>query len=198
MSHPLGYVRTLDLSAVADADGLKTSFTDPTKATTYGWSDMNGAFKTVAEGFGGAGRTVSVTTGSKSGNFNASEPVVVSGLRGGKRTTENLSLAANGNETVSSVGAFEFPDPDFSVYVPAQGGGSTMQIGVQDVVAPVGGTFAGLRPLSSGNVVVSYQGGYSDTIAGLTTRDELVRAERIKASTAVGVKLFWDVFTRRG
>ncbi len=196
MDRPAGYVRTLSFNAVADDDGLKTSFTDPTKATSYSWTDMNGAFKTVAEGFGGSARTVSVTTTSKTGNYGT--PIVVRGKRNNRVVQESLAIPANGGTTVSGSQPFDFPDPDFAVDVPAGSGGGSMTFGVQDIVAPEGGSFAGFRALSSGNVVVGYQGDYTDTIAALTTRDELVRANRIKASTAVGVVLFWDIYTRRG
>lgn len=144
--------KTYAASAVADADGIKTSFSGSTDPVTYDVSDFDGA--AISSGVLDLPRTVSLTYSNTPNAFSTS-PVVVTGKRGGETVTESLTTADDdGNTTVFGSQPF---DTISSIALPAMATTTgTITIGVADICAPAGGAFCGVQLAADGTLYVQY------------------------------------------
>lgn len=187
--------KTYAAGAVADADGVKTSFSGSTSPVTLTTADFNGA-AIASGGVLDLPRTVSITYSNTSNAFSTS-PVVVTGKRGGETVTENLTTANDdGNTTVFGSQPF---DTISTIALPAMATGTgTITIGVADICAPAGGTFQGVEVAAAGTLYVQYGEGSGVTdaivipeaLVGFVKTIAPTRVLTATSETTVGVTVY--------
>ncbi len=146
---------TFASGALLDADGIKTSFATSTSPVTLVPSNFNGAEISSSSGaMLKLPRTVTLNRSNNANQFSV-EPIVIAGWRGGVAVTELLTPANDdGNDTLAGTQPF---DSISSVAIPAQGGTSgAFTIGVRDICAHAGDTFAGVEVAAAGTLHVAY------------------------------------------
>jgi hypothetical protein len=155
--------KTYASAAVADTDGVKTSFSTSTDPVTLVPANFNGA-AIASGGVLDLPRTLSITLSNTANAFSVS-PMVVTGKRGGETVTESFT-PANDDGNVTLYGTQPF-DTITSIDLPAMGSGSgSITVGVVDICAPAGGTFCGVGLAADGTLYVKYgeSGSITDAI----------------------------------
>lgn len=146
---------SLTTAQLNDTDGIKTSAATSASPQNFAVGALNGALISSGRLLPGP-RSVTVTTTTSAATYNTTDPIVITGTRGGRTVTESLSLTqAGGNETVRGSQAF---DTITSIAIPAQSGtGGTFQFGVGDLCAQDGGRLCrSIKPLGTGYIRLRY------------------------------------------
>lgn len=201
-------VTLADSAFNADADGVKTLFSpggDPDGGSALpgeegGEPDSQGVIVYTAEDFDGDAitpeesgqlaipRRLVFNFSSDTGAWDPESPVIVRGRNGGRIVEETIAPEANGGD-VSTVGGFDFIE---IVEVPPQPGDGQITIGVSDIVLHGGDLeLRAIRCVGSGNLVVKYSNGRTDTLAVTAGQFERIEAIEILSSTSVGVTLYF-------
>lgn len=184
--HSARRTKTYLAAELADADGIKTSFATSTSPVALTVADWNGAAITAA-GLLDLPRTVTITRSNNANQFSVA-PIVITGLRGRGTVTESLTPANDdGNDVLRGTQPFDFVT---GIAIPAQAGtGGTFLIGVQDICAPSGQTFHGVKLRGTdGQLNVQYggdAGGSTDSFAAVSNTLEPIAAKRILTSPAL-------------
>jgi hypothetical protein len=187
--------KTYASAAVADADGVKTSFSTSTDPVTLVPANFNGA-AIAAGGVLDLPRALSITLSNTANAFSVS-PMVVTGKRGGGTVTESFT-PANDDGNVTLYGSQPF-DTITSIALPAMGSGSgSITIGVTDICAPAGGTFLGVEVAAAGTLYVQYGEGSGvtdaivipDTLIGFVKTIAPTRVLTGTGETTVGVTVY--------
>lgn len=193
MSRPTAHVsrsKTYTAAQVADADGVKTSFSTSTSVAALDETDWNGAVLSSSAVLD-LPRTITITLSNDANQF-STDPITLTGIRGGAVVTETLTPVDNdGNTTLRGTQIF---DQLTGVDLPAMDGtGGTITIGVQDICAPYGGHFCGVELAAAGTLNVGYGPDHAvattDAIPVTTASTENFRlitgARRILTSSAL-------------
>lgn len=142
-------------AAVADADGIKTSFNTTQSAVQLVPADFNGG-RISAAGVLDLPRIITITLSNNANQFSLGD-YVITGLRGGA-TVSQTKVAANNDGNV--VLRFTQPfDSIATIDLPVMDGtGGTITIGVEDICAPYGDVFSGVELAATGTLNVGYGG----------------------------------------
>lgn len=162
MSKYASRTKTYASSALNDTDGVKPAFATTTTVQTFTTGVMTGA--AISSGVLDLPRSLTVTLSNTTGAF-TTDPIVVTGVRGGTAVTASFTPAdANGNATLANAQPF---DRVSTITVPAQVlTTATIEVGVRDVCAPVGSKFCGVEVAAAGTLHMQYgDGGATDAIA---------------------------------
>jgi hypothetical protein len=167
---------------VADPVGILTTTSTSTSTVTH--TVFNGA--QVSSGRLDLPRTVTITLSNTAGAF-TTDPIVITGTRGGSIVTEELTPATvDGNETLRGTQIF---DTVTSVALPEQGSGAgSYTIGVQDICAPENGEFCGVELHATGTMNIGFGGGNTDAIpvgAAQVGFVKPIRCQRVLTSSAL-------------
>lgn len=170
---------------VHDVDGVKTTFATVAGPVTLVPADFNGA-QVLAGGVLDLPRTVTVTRSNNANQF-STNPIVVTGRRGGDVVVESIAQPNDdGNDELRGTQLF---DAIASIAIPTNGGtGGTLQIGVQDIGCPAGSTFLGVKLHADGPLNVQYgerAGANTDSIPCLAHSIERCAAKRVLTSPAL-------------
>jgi hypothetical protein len=155
--------KTYAAAALSDLDGILASFATTTDEVTFDASDFDGAAIAALTGVLDLPRTVTITLDNSAGAF-STDPIVVTGKRGGAVVTESFTPStANGNETLFGNQPF---DTLTSIVFPAQEDtDGAFTVGVGDICAPAGGTFCGVELAATGTLHIQYgEPGVTDAI----------------------------------
>lgn len=193
-SSPRCYSSTAAL--LTDTDGIKTAEQAPIALTTYSGVDLNGAVHVAGFYFP---RYPSVTTTASAATYNTTDPIVVTGTRGGiVCTVELLPTAAGGNETIVGTTPLETVT---SIAVPAQlqaAGGLAFGVsGLGPFAEIVAGAIVGNEPYreakagGAGTLVLIFPDGTTDSPTCIAGEREPVLFEGIGAtSTATPITVY--------
>jgi len=186
-------------SQTADADGIKTSIATSTSAANYSGAALNGAMVTSNVAYPRFNSKLdvasypTVTASNTVGAFVAASAVVFTGTYSGEAVTRTATLtSANGNETQFADGPM---DSVTSIAVAAQADtDGTFTFGFSGLV-PTKNNVGQLKrwnfmAATSGNVVVGFSDGTSDTIAAVAGIVYPVAITRLYTTTAVTVTVF--------
>lgn len=164
-----------------DADGIKTSIATVAAPVSYSAANFNGAAvaNSGADWAKRCARSITISRSSSVGSY-STNPITITGKRGGVTVTETLTPAnANGNDVLRGTQLFDEPP---TIDIPAQVNTSgAFQIGVADVGAPDGDSFVGVKldAGSAGSINVVYRDGYSTALPCGPYAREYVRAVRV-------------------
>jgi hypothetical protein len=166
-----------------DVDGIVAAFATSTSPVVKSGAGLNGAALDANKVLKPLPRAVTITTGTQAATYNTSDPIVVTGRRGGEPTTEELMLTlAGGSETVRGTKAFDRID---SIAFPAQlGGAGQFEVGVGDVCAHAGDKLCfRLRAIATGYVRVRHDsdGVHEHSLSCVADRHEDVAPLRVLA-----------------
>lgn len=182
--------------AVQDDDGVKTSFATVAAPVTLVSTDFNGAVIRTG-GKLNLPRSLTISRSSASNQYSVN-PIVVTGLYGGRVVTESFAQANDdGNDVIRGTQAF---DTITSIAIPTNAGtGGAYKIGVQDICAPAGGYFSKVAILAAGTLNVQYgeaTGSPTDALVFAAEGSDTIAPTRILTSTAlsspttVGVRVY--------
>lgn len=118
-----------------DVNGIKTAVSTVASDVEYGAADFNGsAVANSGTSWAGYPRTVTISRSSATGSY-TTDPIVLTGKRGGVDVTESLTPAnANGGDILRGTQAWDAPP---TIAIPAQvDTAGQFQIGVQDICSP--------------------------------------------------------------
>lgn len=184
---PARRTKSYAAAELQDADGVKTSFATSTDPVALTEADWNGAVLNASATLD-LPRTITISR-SAAANQYSTDPIVLTGTRGGRTVTESLVPANDdGNDILRGTQAF---DALTSVSIPAQAGtGGAFTIGVQDICAPYGDRFGGVQLHADGTLNVQYGEEASATTDAIpftvATRDFAeIAASRILTSAAL-------------
>lgn len=194
------WTKTVD-SFATDLDAIKAAFSpggDPDGSGSLPGSeggsedDDAGGIVYKSEDFVGNGvlalpRRLVFTFSAGSGAWAPGAPLRLSGSNGGTPFEETIVPPANGG-TVETVHGY---DTVSTVVVPEQPGDGQIQIGVSDHVFDGGVELRALYGNGSGNAVLGYGSGRTDTLAMTAGRFEKIGAREILAETAVSLTLYF-------
>lgn len=171
--------KTYAAAAVADADGVKTSFATVAAVVELDSSDWNGAVLNASSVLD-LPRTITVTLSNNADQFSTGD-IVLTGIRGGSVVTETLNAANNdGNVTLRGTQIF---DQLTGVSLPAMDGTlGTITIGVQDICAPFGSTFLRAELVANGNLNLGW--GPDHAVASTDTIPVVVAVEESRDTDA--------------
>jgi len=179
---------------IADLDGIKTSAATSTSPVVFSGGQLAGADMARMNAGTAPPRSISVTTSAQASQYatGAGNPIRITGTFKGASQSEDLLLTlANGGETIRGSKLF---DTVTQIDVPAQLGTSgAMQFGTEDIGAPEGKHFGGVRGYGTGNLKVRYNEdpNTDDTLPFTADRLETILASRIIANgTSVGVTVY--------
>lgn len=193
-SSPRSYSTTA--AGLTDADGIKTNAVCPIADTVYNGAALNGAVQAAGFSFP---RYPTVVTIANPATYNTTDPIAVTGTRGGVVVTVSLQLtAAGGGETIAGNTPLETVT---SIAVPAQllaAGG--LAFGVVDM-GPTAIVSAGVveksvpyrrvKAAGAGTLVLGYEDGGTDTTMCVAGQIEDVLAMRIYGtSTATPITAY--------
>lgn len=182
-------------AGLTDADGIKTNEAAPIALTTYSGAQLNGAVQ--ADGFMFP-RYPTVLTALSAATYNTTDPIVVTGTRGGVVCTVELLLTdANGDETIIGTTPLETVT---SIAVPAQllaaGGLSFGVVDLGPFPVVLGGAIVGDAPYraakaaAAGTLVFGFPDGTTDTttcIAGAVENVLFTRLYGTSSATPITV-----------
>lgn len=186
---------TLTAAEMEDTDGVRASLATSVGTITMLPADFVSAnMDTTTGAFLKLPRSVTITLSSSAGSY-TTDDIVITGKRGTSTVTETLTpTTANGGETLRGTQIF---DSITSIAIPAQVNTSgAWTVGFQDVAAPVGMQFVGIRMnAASGTLNLGY-GSLTDAVPGVQNYVEPIAFERVLTSSAlsspttVGVTLY--------
>lgn len=184
-----GASRTVTYAAIADADGIKTSIATAVTQQTYSGVALNGA---RAAGYPTwLPQNVSVTSSASVGSYNLTGITFTGTDVAGEALTETLTLtAANGNETV--VGTKAFANVTSIVVAAMADTNGAFTFGMRDIIMLQYSTVTS-KPLrqvirvlkttaATGNCLVTYGGGVTDTLPMAVNVHEPVQAIQISGT----------------
>lgn len=186
-SSPRCYTSTAAL--LTDTDGIKTNEVCPVAPTTYSGVALAGAVH--VDGFYFP-RYPSVTTAASAATYNTTDPIVVTGTRGGVVATVSLLLTdAGGDETIVGTTPLETVT---SIAVPAQlqaaGGLSFGVWGIGPFARILGGVIVGNEPYrrakacGAGTLIFIFDDASIDTTTCIAGAVERVLFAGISASSS--------------
>jgi hypothetical protein len=197
-SYPSPRSITLATAALVDVDALKRAIETTTAEITYSVATLNGELANPGPAVLDPPRYVTITTASNAGSYLVAEPHVVTGTRCGETVTEELQLTAvNGDETIQGSQPF---DTIVSITCPAQHDTSgTWSFGVSGVAARCDrqGREVPYRAIrvgaTGGDVVVGYDGDFTDTITYPANESDDLLIHRLygAGTTATPITLYW-------
>jgi hypothetical protein len=180
--------RTVTYAAaeLVDVDGVMAGGATSLTEDTLLAADFVGAAMTTG-GILDLPRSIIIVLGNNAGAFEADEPWVLTGKRGGVTVTAEFTpTTANGNETLRDPQAF---DSLISLVIPAQpDDDGTYTIGVQDICAPIGDTFTAIKLDTAGPLNVAFDEAgtaMTDMTTVLAGDREPIAAKRILTNTAL-------------
>lgn len=183
------------------ATGVLTSVATLTTAQSLTDGDFDGA-SILSGGVLDLPRSLTVTLSNTTGAF-TTDPIVVTGRRGGTVTSANFTPSdADGNETLVNAQAFDVVS---TVDIPAQVlTTATIQVGVRDICSPSQSRFSGAELAAAGTLNVKYSeesAGPTDAIpvgSGAVGIEKRVAPTRVltdpglAAPTTVGLTVYID------
>lgn len=172
--------KTYAAAALADVDGVMAGGATLETASQLTAADFDGAAM-LTGGVLDLPRAITITLGNNAGAFNATDPWVLTGFRGGEQVTASFTpTTANGNEKLRSAQAF---DRLLTLDIPAQADDDgTYTIGVEDICAPRGGTFTAVKLDDDGPLNVQYgehEGSNTDTLNATGGQLEPIAPSRV-------------------
>lgn len=193
-SSPRTYTSTAAL--LTDTDGIKTAAAAPIAVTNYTGAALNGAVQAAGFVFP---RYPTVTTTANAATYNTTDPILVTGTRGGVVVIVSLLLtAAGGGQTITGTTPLETVT---NIRVPAQlqaaGGlafgvvdlGPFADVKVNAVVGDV--PYRAVKAGGVGTLVLGYADGGIDTLTCVEGAVEPVLAYRVYAtSTATPITVY--------
>lgn len=169
---------TFASAELADVDGLLGATASDDAPVELGPADFSGA----AVNDGGASwvklpRTITVSRSSSAGSY-STDPIVLTGRRGGATVTEELTPAdADGDDVLRGSQLFDAPP---TIAIPAQVDASgSFQFGVGDIGTPSGDMTVGVKAHTAGTVHLEYIGGQVDALVAAAHLREDVAAAKV-------------------
>jgi hypothetical protein len=187
---PMNSARRTITFAAADLDddnGVEPSFPTVVGVVTMVPADYNGA-AVAASKWIKCPRTITITRSSSAGAY-STNPIVLTGTRGGLAVTESLTPAtANGNDQLRGVQAFDYPP---TIVFPAQvSTAGAFEIGCGNICTPQpGDTFTAIKLRgTAGQINVQYGdsvGSPTDSFAATSGDLEPIAFTRVLTSDAL-------------
>jgi len=187
---------TIASGAMADTDGIKTSFASVTAPVTYVPADFNGGagISTTTGALSPLPRVITISRSSAANQYSVN-PIVVVGKRGGNLVTESLTPANDdGNDILATTSAF---DSLVSITIPTNlGTGGAYTFGFRDVCTQLGERFSAVMVATTGSLVVQYgeaSGSPTDTLPAVVDHVYPIAPTRIvtgASGTTVGVTVY--------